>query len=457
MTHYQRMAGKQQDAPAEQLRRAAIEVLRSNDRGSMTLAAPALYPHMWSWDAAFVAIGLARFDVSRAITELRTLLRAQWSTGMIPHIVFNDDAGDYFPGFERWGTAEAAGRPDGVKSSGICQPPVHAIALRHIMDRARNNGGSDQEAAEEFLRESFDSWLAWHRWLASARDPDEDGLIEIHHGWESGFDNSPRWDGPYGRIHPGRIEPFSRRDTLHVADAGERPTDDEYTKYLWLVQQMAAVGYDDQAVRDAVSFRVQDVFFSAIMAASSAVLAGLAEDIGRSREAAELWSLAKRFRNGVSSTVDPATGLARDFDVLTGEWISTQTISGFAPLVAGGNAGLLSRQRQLLRGERWMGFPGLRFALPPSTSPASADFRPRTYWRGPVWPFLNLLLGWACLRDGETGLYDVLRTESLKQLSDLKFGEYYDPFTGEALGSLAQSWTASAALEWLGPTPRSRQ
>ena len=441
---------------SEQLRRSAIEVLQLNDLGTMTSACPNRYPHMWSWDAAFVAIGLARVNVPRAITELRTLLGAQWSTGMIPHIVFSDNDEGYFPGYDRWGTAQAAARPAGVKSSGICQPPVHAIALRHIVDRGRENGGADQAAAEEFLRESFDGWLAWHRWLATVRDPDGVGLIEIHHGWESGFDNSPRWDGPYAAIQPGEVEPFTRRDTLHVADASERPDDAEYTKYLWLVQQMAAVRFDDAAVQEVVDFRVRDVFFSAIMAASSDVLAGLGDEIGRFSEAAELRLLAEHFRDGVASTIDWETGLARDYDVLAGTWIATDTVSGFAPLVAGGDPELLDRQRDILQGPDWMGFPRLLFALPPSTSPSSSAFRARTYWRGPVWPFLNLLLGWACSRDGQAGLYETLRSESLRQLSDLKFGEYYEPFTGEPLGSPAQAWTAAAALEWLGSTTRSR-
>ncbi|MCQ6272949.1 glycogen debranching protein [Pseudarthrobacter sp. R1] len=437
----------------EELRSAAIEVLRLNDLGTMTSAAPNLYPHMWSWDAAFVAIGLARTSVPRAVTELRTLLNAQWSTGMIPHIVFSDNDTGYFPGFDRWGTAGAAALPPGVKSSGICQPPVHAIALRHIVDRGRENGGADQAAAEAFLAESFDGWLAWHRWLATVRDPDGVGLIEIHHGWESGFDNSPRWDGPYARVVPGDVAPFTRRDTLHVADASERPDDAEYTKYLWLVQQMADVDFDDAAVQQVVHFRVRDVFFSAIMAASSAVLADLAEEIGRGTEAEELRLMATRFQAGVASTVDPSTGLARDYDVLAGQWIGTETVSGFAPLVSGGDPALLAAQRELLQGPRWMGFPDLRFPLPPSTSPASGAFKPRTYWRGPVWPFLNLLLGWASARDGEAGLYGQLRSASLQQLADLQFGEYYEPFTGEPLGSLAQAWTAAAALEWMGAGP----
>ena len=37
----------------------AAYILRDNSTGLITKAAPALYPHQWSWDAAFNAIGLA--------------------------------------------------------------------------------------------------------------------------------------------------------------------------------------------------------------------------------------------------------------------------------------------------------------------------------------------------------------------------------------------------------------
>ena len=46
-----------------------------------------------------------------------------------------------------------------------------------------------------------------------------------------------------------------------------------------------------------------------------------------------------------------------------------------------------------------------------------------------------------------------LRQASLSQLGDLQFGEYYEPFTGEPLGSARQSWTAAVALDWLAPEP----
>jgi hypothetical protein len=326
---------------------------------------------------------------------------------------------------------------------------VHAIAVQHIIDRGREQGGAAQEAGEAFAAESFDALLAWHRWLVRARDPEGVGLVEIHHSWESGFDNSPRWDAPYSRVVPGPVEPFTRRDTAHVDDAAQRPSDEEYRRYLWLVDQMRAAGFADDRVRETIDFRVRDVFFSAVLAAAAEVLAGIGEDLGRDGDADEQRAVAERYRAGVAATVDPTTGLARDWDVLAGRWVAPLTVAGFAPLVAGGSPGLLTRQRSLLLGEQWMGHPALRFPLPPSTSPVSPDFRRRTYWRGPVWPFLNLLLGWASARDSAWDLRWVLRDASLDQLADLSFAEYYEPITGEPLGSRDQSWTAAAALEWL--------
>lgn len=430
----------------EQLRSAAVAVLRRNDLGHMVTAAPDLYPHMWSWDAAFVAAGLTRVSVPRAIQELSTLVAAQWSSGMIPHIVFSGEEG-YLPGVDRWGTTPYS--PRGVRSSGICQPPVHAIALRHILDAGRAAGGGVREEAEAFLTSTMDRWAAWHEWLASARDPDRVGLLEIHHGWESGMDNSPRFDGPYSRVRPGALEPYERADLKVVRDPTQRPTDEEYDRYLWLVKQMADVGYDDDRVREVVDFRVRDVFMSAVMALGCRVLAGVAREVGREDVATRQDDLAARFTRGVDATLDPGTGLARDYDIRAGEWVSTQTVAGFSPLLSSQDPQLRRRQWEVLRGRQWLGHPRLAHPLPPSTCPDSPDFRPRQYWRGPVWPFLNWLIGWSVLQHGEEGGYDALREASLAQLGDLRFAEYYEPLTCEPLGSMNQSWTAAVSLLWL--------
>src|SRR3712207_5228750 len=66
----------------------AAGVLRRNGLKSWTKPAPSLYPHQWSWDSAFIALGLAHVDNRRATSELETLFASQWTTGKVPHIVF---------------------------------------------------------------------------------------------------------------------------------------------------------------------------------------------------------------------------------------------------------------------------------------------------------------------------------------------------------------------------------
>ena len=109
---------------------AALEVLRLNDLGDWTRPAPRLYPHQWSWDSAFIAIGLAHVDLDRALRELESLFAAQWADGRVPHIVFNPEGKEYFPGPDRWACAAICSvAPSTPATSGLVQPPVHALAL----------------------------------------------------------------------------------------------------------------------------------------------------------------------------------------------------------------------------------------------------------------------------------------------------------------------------------------
>src|SRR5918912_2878090 len=82
-------------------------VLRRNSLRSWTRPAPELYPHQWSWDSAFIALGLAHLDNRRAAQELKTLFSGQWATGKLPHIIFNPEAPpkSYFPDAERWNSS----------------------------------------------------------------------------------------------------------------------------------------------------------------------------------------------------------------------------------------------------------------------------------------------------------------------------------------------------------------
>ena len=169
---------------------SATATLDRNWRDGFTVPSARLYPFQWNWDAGFVALGLAYVRPERAIAEIRSLFRGQWSNGMLPHIVFHRPDENYFPGPEVWGTDAIAFRPPGVRTSGITQPPVFAFVIERIS--ALPLGRTPEWRA--FVREIFPALVAQHRHLYTHRDPHGEGLVYIQHNWEAGTDNSPAYD-----------------------------------------------------------------------------------------------------------------------------------------------------------------------------------------------------------------------------------------------------------------------
>jgi neutral trehalase len=210
-------------------------------------------------------------------------------------------------------------------------------------------------------------------------------------------------------------------------------------------------GCDDDAIYTTSPFLVKDVLFSAILVRANEALLEIAEIVEApdgDRDTIRAW--IQRGHEGLDERWDPELGLCLDYDLRAGCSLVTRTIAGLSPLFSG--SGPAARRRSLLQAldsPFFAGHPDLRWPLPPSTSPGEPRFHPRSYWRGPVWPVLNWLLWWSLERSGEAERAGMLRQASLEQLADGRFGEYYEPFTGEPLGSDDQSWTAAVALDWL--------
>jgi hypothetical protein len=438
----------------------AEEVLRRNDMGGWTRAAPKLYPHQWSWDTGFITIGLAHLDTGRAARELTSLFEHQWRNGKVPHIVFNPEAppGSYFPGPEHW--ASAGTFPDAPPAppytSALCQPPTHALGALRVRELA---GEGDEDVARRFLRGIYPKLLAWHRYLLTDRDPEGSGLVTIYHPWESGTDNSPRWDKALDRVNVGDLPPYTRYDLQHVSDPSHRPSNEEYDRYLWLLELLKRKRYDEAEIYETHPFLVKDALFSAILVAANEALLEIARVVGASEEDLSLIeSWISRGRNGLEEQWDPDLKLCLDYDARSGKPLRVRTIAGFAPLVAGGlNEERLTELLGMLDSPAFAGNPELHRPLPPSTSPEEPAFHPRSYWRGPVWPVANWLLWWSLIRAGEPGRAAQLRRETLGQLAESGFAEYFEPFTGEPLGSHEQSWTAAVALDMLAVESKSAQ
>ena len=363
--------------------------------------------------------------------------------------MFDPRIPDYRPGPEFWASAASSDlAPRAPATSGLIQPPMHAIAVWRILET-----GEAPERFRERIARLYPKLLAWHRYLAEKRDPEGSGLITVYHPWE-GTDNTPRWDAALARLDASALKPYARTDTALVS-ADERPTTAEYDRYIWLVDLAREARYDDAAVQQAHPFRIKDVQCSAIFAAACASLERIAEFVSAPHEdRATIAAWRDRSAAAVAAAWDDELGLALDFDLVTNEPVRVLTSAGLSILIVPGlDPRLGERARATAFGPDFAGGAGLAYPVTLSTALSSPEFRPRAYWRGPTWPVINWLLSWGLKSQGMSDAAEKLREANLALLSrpEARFAEYFEPFTAEPLGSVDQSWTAAVVLDWLGP------
>lgn len=417
---------------------AAREILRLNDRGGYTVPTARLYPFQWNWDSAFVAMGFATYDVDRAYRELERLAEGQWPDGMIPHIVFHAPSDDYFPGPDVWRT-DSRRRPGAPPTSGITQPPVFATALAAVDRAARTAGRADRLARTGAL---YRAALAWHRWWLSARDPEASGVVAILHTWESGSDNSPAWDAALARVPTTTTTPVRRKDTGHV-DAAMRPRDEDYARYIHLVDTYRKSDWDPTALWRTAPFRVADVQMTAILARATEDLRDLAREHGAPPDMAELDAMRTRLADGLMRRWSATQSRFLCRDLVGGDDITTPSQAGFMPLAALTLPHAV-RDRLTAELERWL--DGQAIACVPSVPRFAAAFDAKRYWRGPVWAIINWYVIEGLRRNARPDLADRIERGMVVAMERAGFAEYFDPVTGEGCGGNAFSWTAAAYL-----------
>ncbi|MEV0900645.1 hypothetical protein [Actinoplanes sp. NPDC049802] len=415
-----------------ELDRAARRILAANWRRHATVPAARLYPHQWSWDSAFIAIGQRHLSPARAQRELEALFGAQWRDGRVPHIVFDPSvpAGAYFPGPSFWRSTAVPGTP-GVPTSGIVQPPAHALAVWLTF-----LAGPATARARGFLPRMYPRLVAWHRYLTTRRDLTGSGLMSVVHPWESGMDNSPTWDEPLSRVVPVPSAEFTRRDLDHAV-AAERPTDLDYGRYVRLARDYRDAGYADTA--GGHGFTVEDPLCNALLAAGEHALASIAGEVGA--DPGPHRSAAARLTETLTTNLYDGFFFPRD--VHTGRLLRSYTIGGLMPLVVPGLpvAGALV---ETALGDRFR----LGAATPlPSYDLTAPGHTPGDYWRGPGWVNTSWLF-WHGLRlHGHEALAGDLRGRLLDRVREAGFREYLDPLTGAGHGADRFSWTAALVLD----------
>ncbi|HEV2403167.1 MAG TPA: trehalase family glycosidase [Candidatus Saccharimonadales bacterium] len=434
----------------KELLEQAISVLKRNDRGLYTIPAEGLYPHQWLWDSCFIAIGLRYLDVERAKIEILSLLRAQWSNGMIPHIIFTPGIKQYRSHHGIWQSWVSPFAPDNISTSGITQPPLIAEAAVRI--------GEKLELVERrsWYRQVFPSLLAYHQWLYRERDPHHEGLALLIHPWETGLDNTPPWMGELqGHLMPWwirvlqktRLEAvlsLTRRDTRYVS-ARQRPSNIEAMALYDTQRRLRRKAYDIDRILDHSLFAIEDLVFNSVLVRANEQLQHMATTL---REAIpdDLLDSMSRTLKSLEELWDPYTETYCSRDFVTHRLLKESSIATLMPLYAGTisekHAKLLV---QSLENEHIFG-PAYPVPSVPLNSPW---FDAQRYWQGPTWFNTNWLIVDGLLRYGFKDHADALVESSLELAQRTGFHEYYNPVTGDPLGAANFSWTAATTIDWL--------
>jgi len=428
------------DLDRQRVLRDAIQVLIRNWHGHATVPSRSLYPHQWSWDSAFIALGLQHVSPRRAALELLSLFGAQWADGRIPHIAFNPAVPDeaYFPGPSFWRSGDRAGHPP-IATSGIIQPPVHAIAAAAVSDGLGADGPAFAARAYPALVTQND-YVRRHRTLGR--------LAALVHPWETGLDNSPAWDAPLHAVPAdlSLFDTYTRRD-LHHARGSERPTNEDYARYIRLALAYRDCGYDDAIAQSSAEFLVVDPGFNALWAWSELALAALARSIERDPEP-HLAEAARITAAMVEELWSSERGLFLAKDARSGRLLPERSVAGLVPLLLPGlPADVVRVLRQTLAGDCFRGQDGVRGV--PSFDLTDPRYDPRRYWRGPTWLNTTWLVAVGLETHGDAQLADRLKADIVALVVKAGMREYFDPRTGSGHGTSSFSWSAALLVHIL--------
>ncbi len=419
---------------AGELLTQAEGILRGNHLGGYTAPSPRLYPHLWNWDSAFVTLAWARLDWAKAVQEVDALLAAQWRDGFLPHIRYNPDIVGYHPGAEWW--PDPPVRLTGQRTSGISQPPVLPTAV-YLAGMVQPDERVRREWWIRLFEPLRECLLAYLRTRTVAGSP----LIVLVHPWESGTDNSPRWDFITGLgFKPSR--PYRRIDT-QVVNPTQRPTDRDYDLYMFLVELIATHHYDFRQYFPKTPFAVYDAMFNAIWYRAARDLNRMAVALGKPTAVAE--QDLRAFKEAYHRSLwDEGSHLFRDYNLKARAQTPVDTVAGLTGIYGGlveraQAEAMVSRYLQRSRGYR----------LLPSVPPDQPGFEADRYWRGPVWVNTNWLVIRGLEGMGLTAHAHALAEETLALVQRSGWREFFHARSGEGLGGRDFSWSAALIVDLL--------
>jgi hypothetical protein len=253
-----------------------------------------------------------------------------------------------------------------------------------------------------------DQATAGLRFLLDRRKRSEGGLVELCHPWESGCDDSPRWDG--------------------IVAGG-------WTPDAWYEAKGSLLRPIERSPGGAPlhnpAFAVGSVGFSALIAWNALELAGVSGDHRLRASATELSeAVDARWSPELCTWIDDGPTAATSGRV--------RTLDALLPL-------LLHPRPQAfeqLTDPAAFGAP----CGPRGVHRAEPTCAPSIYWRGSAWPQLTYLLWSAATRSGDASTAASLSRSMVTGASTSGYAEHWVPDSGAPLGAVPQSWSTLASV-----------
>jgi hypothetical protein len=379
---------REREATGTDIRSAAADVLNEHWR-SAGFAVPSAntYPWQWLWDSCFHSIVWADLGDERALDELESVFQWQTPSGFVPHMGYQE--APEVPR-ELWGR---------YGSSTITQPPMFGHASRVLASL----GFQPTDQILEQIDRAFEH-------LISNRMT-ESGLLRIVHPWESGADNTPRWD-----------------DWCAPSFDSDR----------WMrakLNLLSELRMNDEgiAVRSR-AFEVGAASFNALCAFNMLEFAEVAGDgywRDRSVELAE----------AIDQRWDPSGSTWVDWSADAHPSLKHRTCDALLPVLVTRDPSLARIALSELADEgRFGGHFGIA-----STDRTSSKFDPDGYWRGSSWPQLNYLFWVAAVRHAHDEWAARIASATASAVLLNNFSEHWNPDTGVGQGARPQSWATLAS------------
>ena len=407
----------------------AQKTLLNNRRKGYTLPTNnKLYPAQWNWDSAFIALGYSYFNLNFALKEIKTLLEGQWKDGMVPHILFHDTNTNYYPNYTAWKCGNK------IHSSGITQPPILATILKQILDK---NKISQKQLHE--VKKIIKKIKKFHEWFIKFRDPKKTGLVSILHPWESGYDNSPIWDGPMEKVIIEKDLKYKRADNK-VINPAHRPLNIDYDRYVTIKNNLRKNKYNPKKVFKSSFFNVVDVGFNSIFLKANKDLVCLLNKFNFNNS--KIKNYIKITEKNILKLYDKKRGTFFSKDIKNKKKIEIPSITNYFILFADLNN--ISINNRLIKNLKKHNDKEKYFFS--SIKPNHKTFEEKRYWRGPVWINCNWFI-YKGLKNKDNLFSNKVKSKTMQIIEKKGFFEYFSCKNGKPMGAKNFSWSAALYLD----------